>query len=272
MIIDTHCHYNLSPLFTNWPQHWQKAQVHGVSKSIVVGADLYSSQQALVIATQEPNLFAAVGIHPEESLAVNLQNQLDQVKVLAMSKNPKLVAIGEIGLDYFRLTTSDHQTATIKAQQQLFQAQLEIANQVNLPAIIHVRDQEIPGTPTAGNAYWDTLQLIKVAYQFHKPFILHCVSGPLNYVTQALDMGAYIGVAGNVTYKNADRIREIVKMISTDRLLVETDAPYLPPQLYRGQTCEPWMIEETTKYLSANFEIDQIQLVKNAAVCFQLPR
>jgi TatD DNase family protein len=271
MIIDTHCHYNLNPLLTDWQQHWSRAQQHGIHKTIIVGADLVSSKQGLLIAEQDNNLFAAVGIHPDVALDANLAEQLSQLEKLANQKNKKLVAIGEIGLDYFHFAADSDRAKAINLQQQLFQSQLELANQLQLPAIVHVRDRELPAEPTSNNAYWDTLQLIKEHYLLAKPFVLHCVSGPTNYIKQAVDLGAFIGIAGNVTYKNAFNIREIVQLTPSDRLLVETDAPYLPPVPYRGQTCDPWMITETVKYLVENLGVDEAQLQQNAINCFQLP-
>ncbi len=258
MIIDTHCHYNLPLLFDHWQQHWQTAQDRGVLKSIVVGADLATSQRAVEIANQTPNLLAAVGVHPDE-----VGQPVPELKQL--STHPKVIAVGEVGLDYYRLSATN-KTAVINRQQDLFKQQIELANQLKLPLIVHVRDQETPETVTINNAYWDTLQLIKAHYQFDRPFILHCVSGPLNYIKQALEMGAYIGVAANVTYKNAHLIREIVKITPPDRLLVETDAPFLPPQTYRGQICEPWMIVETDQYLKENF--NQTQMFNNTLKLF----
>jgi len=270
MIIDTHCHYNLAPLLTDWTKYWRQAQDHGVAKSIVVGANLISSQAAVDIAATDPNLFAAVGIHPEESQAEDIDDQLTQLQLLAKTPSTPLIAIGEIGLDYYRLSDSKDPVAT-QQEQQLFAAQIELANQLQLPMIVHVRDRETPETQTSGNAYWDALQMIKVQFKQRNSLIMHCASGPLSYIQQAVDLGAYIGMAANVTYKKADHLQQLARLIPPDRLLFETDAPFLPPQAFRGQTCEPWMITQTADFLTANFNFSLTQVYQNSLTCFQLP-
>lgn len=262
MIIDTHCHYNLDPLFEHWRQHWQKAQEYGITHSLIAGADLSSSQKGVEIARQEQNLKASLGIHPEE---LN-QNPQDLLPLY----DPKVVAaIGEVGLDYFRLD-KDQKLKIIDQQKQLFIKQIKLADELNLPLIVHVRDRETPEQNTPGSAYYDALEILKTYFGFKQPFILHCVSGPLFYIKEALSLGAYIGVAGNVTYQKADQIREIVKLTPDDHLLLETDAPFLAPQNNRGQTCQPWMIGETAKYLQTELKVNLAQIYENSLKCFRI--
>jgi TatD DNase family protein len=245
-IFDTHCHYNMTPLYENWREHWQKAQEHGVIGSVVVGTNIETSKRAVEIAQVEENLLAAVGVHPHEYNDIDSTDLptillTHQSVLLMLIKHNPVIAIGETGLDYFRLP-SENQEVSIRNQQQALRMHIQLANEYSLPLILHVRD-------TGEQAYWDVLQLLTDDYLFKAPFILHCVSGPKKYVEQALEMGAYIGVAGNATYSSAEPIRELVRLVPNDRLLTETDAPFLPPQPHRGKQCEPWMIAETAKYL-----------------------
>lgn len=282
-LIDTHCHYNMEPLFANWRAHWQTAQTHGVEKSIVIGTDLETSQRALEIAQAEQNLYAAVGVHPHDT-----ETLVNFAALESLVSQPQVIAIGETGLDYFRLPTDETRSAIIAAQHAAFRRHIELALTHHKLLIVHVRDQETPEKPTLDNAYWDALRILSEYYpattsaaptdklseatnlsqqmyvnaqhlidlysagdQSQAPtFILHCVSGPLAYIDQAVALGAYFGIAGNVTYKNAERIREIVKKVPAQQLLLETDAPFLPPQQHRGTTCEPWMIAETAAALN----------------------
>jgi TatD DNase family protein len=281
MIIDTHCHYNLEPLYgesgTVWQDHWRTAQEHDVTHSIVVGTDITTSLRAIEICRDTPNLRAAVGFHPhvigdslEKKLPTETQKIEDQIhewiihlqKVLQNAPTKKIVAIGETGLDYFRIDLATQEAQHERAlQQQLFIEQIKLADSQLLPLILHVRD-------TGETAYADTLHLLKENKKSNIPFILHCVSGSVSYVQDALEMGAYVGVAGNVSYKNATKIHEIVKSVPKDRLLLETDAPFLPPVPHRGKTCEPWMIQLTGQVLQEQFGITLEQLYTNTLQVF----
>lgn len=262
-IIDTHCHYNLEPLYPDWQQHWEKAKLEGVIASIIVGTNDNTSQRAIEIAANEPALLAAVGIHPcefsdrTEILALaDLQQRFDQWNTLG-----PIAAIGETGLDYFRLSGSDTEQSLIKQKQlHAFQAHLEIARQKELPVLIHVRD-------SLDLAYRDVLEAIR-PFANSIPLVLHCFSGPDWYLESALQLGCYISFAGNITYLSSQNLREHLKKVPLDRLLVETDAPYLPPQSHRGQRCEPQFIQATVNFLQIELGIDPQQLVNNARSIF----
>lgn len=246
----------MEPFYGEWQRHWQTAQDQGVVKSIVVGADVASSQRAIEISDVDQNLYAAVGIHPDTWQNSQDFSAIEEIGQLVPHR--KIVAIGEVGLDYFHID-GDRETV-IAVQKTAFQKQVQLAMKHNLPLILHVRDKQ-------EQAYWDTLEILKKE-KFTQKFVLHCVSGPREYVQQAVEMGAYIGIAGNVTYKNADHIRGIVTATPTDRLLLETDAPFLPPQEFRGQICEPWMIVKTAEFLEKELRISLESLVRNALTVF----
>lgn len=281
-LFDTHAHYNLEPLFDDVDGHWQAAQAAGVTETIVVGTCALTSQRAIDLTATRPGLWAAVGTHPsefEEGLQANPTFEMakfsnQEIRLLTqLASNAtahKVVAIGECGLDYFRLgSLPPNVQATIKHhQQELFKAQLELARATKLPTILHVRDTTVPETPTPGNAYWDVITLLSANAPLPAPVILHCVSGPLAYLQAALALGAYVGVAGNVTYKNADHIRMLVRHVPADRLLLETDAPFLPPVPHRGKPCQPALVRLTAEFLETELDIALPQLYHNSQRVF----
>ncbi len=294
--IDTHCHLNLEPLYSgkpgffnskqtkpladkNWQNHWSKAQEKGVVGAIVVGADYENSLKALKIAENNKQLKAAIGIHPEiisrqfsdskdelkannGSLPLTVLKQLAKLKKIA-KKDKSLAAVGETGLDYFHLKkhSSEIKQQIINLQKKLFIKHIELANQLDKPLIVHTRDRN-------QQVYEDVLTLIRENFDFKKPFILHCISGPLNYIDQALDLDAYISAAGNVTYPSADHLREIVKRVPQNKLLVETDAPFLAPEPHRGKINQPYMVMNTIKFLKEHFAVDSNQLLANSRQVF----
>lgn len=288
MLIDTHVHYNLEPFFSNteekWRSYWQKAQEHGIQKSIVVGADFITSTIATQVAENTDGLFASIGCHPGEyqnafqdaqnhkvstydSLFEDVNTDRDELGLLVGGK--KVVAIGETGLDYYRLPKEvEDQAVIIRLQKHAFESQIELAQKHELPLILHVRDKELPEQPTKGNAYWDALSILQA--KDVKQFTLHCVSGPLSYVKAAIEMGGYMGFDGNISYPNAQHIRDIFKLVPENRRLVETDAPFLPPQEFRGKICEPWMLSKTVEYIVQVLKVDENSFTENAERLFPL--
>ena len=256
MIIDTHCHYNLEPLHQNWQEHWKNAQDHEVVNSVVIGTSAETSQTALDLTAQNPLWKAAVGIHPNTQY-----KDEDFEKISVMATQNTVVAIGETGLDYFRLDQNADNSKIIDSQQLSLIEHIKLSNTLNLPLVIHLRDNEQA-------AYWDFLSIYKQHAQNNIPFILHCVSGPLEFVKEATALGAYIGVAGNVTYKNSDHIRAIVTAVSPERLLLETDAPFLPPIPHRGHISEPWMIQLSKNFLVETLSISEELLLQNTLELF----
>jgi len=248
-IIDTHCHYNLEPLYPDWRTHWQKAQENGVVRSIIPGTDVETSRRAVEIAEQEPALQALVGIHPG-LIAESSTSLSDSLQVIeGLLSSDKVVGIGEIGLDYFHTTSEDERAQ----QREWLAAQLELATKYRAPIALHVRDKESPEERVAGNAYWDTVSALEET-GFFSEFVLHCVSGPVAYVKQLVAKGAYVSFAGNFTYPKAQSIRDYLRLVQPGKVLCETDAPYLPPQDFRGQVCEPWMIRHTAEALEQSLE------------------
>ncbi len=273
-IFDTHCHYNLEPLYsgqvgsfsveqisntqrTNWQQYWQQAQNSNVTAALIPGTNLKSSQKAVKIAATDIKLFASVGLHPSdgiESTDEGVESDFKQIKNLAANKD--VGAIGETGLDYFHLSPTNR-TSHINKQKKLFIQHIKLANDLQKPLIIHSRDKK-------EQAYWDILSLLRKYYKFHKPCVLHCFSGPKKYLKQISKMNVYFSVAGNITYHSADKLRKMLIQLPIDRLLLETDAPFLPPQAYRGQINQPRMIKNTAIFLQTKLNINLDQIFDNS--------
>lgn len=230
-MIDTHAHLDFPDFKKDLSAVLERAVARGVSAIVSVGIDEKSSSQAVVNAAKIPWIWVAVGVHPHEAARVTSAFP-QSLKKLALL--PGVVAIGEMGLDYYR----DHSPRDI--QQKIFRAQINVAHEVNKPVIIHCRD-----------AYEDLMKIMVEEKIDRVGGILHCFSGDESFARRSLDLGLYISIAGPVTYPRADRLRDVVRMIPLDRLLVETDAPFLTPQSYRGKRNEPSFIHATYEYIAA---------------------
>jgi len=219
-LIDTHCHLNDDILYKKLEEVVDRAKKTGVEKMIVVGWDKKSSERAIKIANRFPFIYAAVGVHPNNIEGVD-EKTLDDV--LNLYQNDKVVAIGEIGLDYHYVKDE-----TIhEKQKQIFIKQIEFANLVGLPISIHSR-----------SAFFDTLEILKK----HKPLhggVMHCYSGSVESLSEIIDLGLYIGLDGPVTFKNAKTPKQVAVEVPLEKLIIETDAPYLSPQQVRGTINEP---------------------------------
>ncbi len=214
MLIDTHCHLTYPGLLEKQDAVVQQARAAGVTRMITIGTGLEDHQSVLATVRKYPDVFGALGIHPHHA------GDLDDAFAPKLERNiwvhPKILAVGECGLDYH-----GHSGPT-DAQQRIFVQQLEIAQRLNKPVILHVRD-----------AHDDALSLMRSFADV--PMVVHCFTGTPVECGRWLDRGAYIGITGIVTYKNAPLVREVCRMVPADRLLVETDAPYLSPDPVRKE-------------------------------------
>lgn len=221
---DTHAHLNLPPLSEDPSQIIQNASSAGVDYILVPSCDQKTANLAIQLATENKNIFAAVGIHPGST------SEIDATEIQTIQKlttNQNLSAIGEIGLDYFHEKTEEGK----EIQKKIFRTQLEIANQQNLPVIIHARD-----------AHTDTVKILQ-EYEI-KHAVFHCFSGTVTQMEEIISNGWHISFTGIITYPKADETRKCVSKIPQDRFFLETDCPYLAPQSVRGQTNEPKHIPE----------------------------
>lgn len=225
MLIDTHCHLNDEQLENDTKDIIERAKEHNVKKLVCVGASLSSSVKAVEIANEYDNVFAVIGVHPDDANTFN-DDILDKLKELAKN-NKKVVAIGEIGLDYHFVQDNK------EAQKQCFIKQIELANELDLPIVIHTRD-----------AMGDTLDIVrKYKDKIKKGGIFHCFHGSKEVLCEINKMGFYVSYGGAITFNNANSLREIVKQTPLDKILTETDCPYMAPVPLRGTINEPKNID-----------------------------
>lgn len=214
MIFDTHAHYDDDAFDADRDELLASLPENGVGLVVDPGCDLSSSRMAVDLAAKHPHVYAAVGIHPENCHDYT-PSQIDELRALA--KSPKVVAIGEIGLDYYWKENPPREL-----QQQCLRDQLQLAAELDLPVIIHDRD-----------AHADTLAIVKEFPTVTGVF--HCFAGSAEMAKELLKMGWYLGFNGAVTFKNARKAPEVLAITPLDRILLETDAPYLTPVPHRGE-------------------------------------
>ncbi len=238
MLIDTHCHLNHPRFADDLEPALERAHSAGISAMIVIGYDLASSERAVELARTYPLLWATVGIHPHDALQATPE-ALRRLEELA--RDPRVVAIGEIGLDYYRdLSPRD-------AQRRALREQIALALALDLPVVIHTRDSIEEALETLLEHREDGLR-----------GVLHCWSGELYEARRAMEAGWRLGIGGVVTYRNAATLQAVVREAPVRSLLLETDAPYLPPQPRRGQRNEPaflpWVAERVAALRNASIE------------------
>jgi TatD DNase family protein len=213
-----------------------RARAAGVTGNVVVGIDAEGSRRATALAALHGDVYAAVGFHPHEAKSLDAE-ALRLLRELA--REPGVVALGEIGLDFYRnLSPKD-------AQERAFREQLDLAADLGLPVIIHSRQAET-----------ETLEIVERWAQENPALkqprgVLHCFAGNAATAERYVEMGFFISVAGNVTYPNAGRLRSVIAGVPLDRLLIETDCPFLAPQSRRGRRSEPADVAETAKEVAA---------------------
>lgn len=229
--IDTHCHLTFPQFHSDMEEVIATSFEAGVFRLIVVGTDLMQSQASINLASRYQNIFATVGIHPHDAKNLSSANYL---KLETMARDKKVVAIGEIGLDYYRNLSSK------EIQKQAFIKQLQLAIKIEKPVVVHCRD-----------AYRELLEVLDNEYvpslNGRLPGVIHSFSSGVSYLQEFIKRGFYIGFNGMITYPGNEKIIEAVKATPSDRMLIETDAPYLSPQSYRGERNEPIRIIEVAK-------------------------
>ena len=232
--VDTHCHLDDEKFTEDLIEVIERARSVGVTRIINFGGDFKTSNNAVNLTVHD-GLFAGVGIHPEEIDDVaNISENDFTYKLSELAQKNKVVAIGEIGLDYHWEKDIERR----ELQQKMFIQQLDIARQLNLPVCVHERD-----------AHGDALKILKAEAKDLRG-VLHCFSGSLEMAKEIWKMGWLIGLDGPLTFKNSAKLPEIVKAAPLDMLLIETDAPYLAPTPYRGKRNEPAFVVEVAKKIS----------------------
>ena len=236
MYIDSHAHLDGPKFDQDRSEVIARAREAGLGRILTIGSGTGpgSLDCAIQIAEQHDWIFATVGIHPHEA---KLATESDYSEMAQLAKNPKVIGWGEIGLDYFY----DHSPREV--QQEVFRRQMELAQAAGLPIIIHCRPSN-----NSTNAWDDTLQMLHQHWApSGLPGILHCFTGELNHAEAALEIGFFVSFAGNVSFPKAENIRAAAKTVPLDRMLIETDSPYLAPVPHRGKRNEPSFVVNTAE-------------------------
>lgn len=235
MFFDSHMHLDDEKFDDDREVVLARALENGVTRMINIGADMASSARSVELATVHAPVYAAVGIHPHEAKQLVAG---DEERLAAWTNSPKVVAIGEIGLDYF------YDLSPREVQKAAFIRQLDVARQMRMPVVIHNRD-----------AHGDTMEILRREGK-GLAGVVHCFSGSLEMAKELVKMGWYIGIDGPITFKNAAKLPEIVKEIPLERLLIETDSPYLTPVPLRGKRNEPAYIKYVAAHIAALRDMD----------------
>ncbi len=233
-MIDTHCHLNFSPMVEDVPSVLQRAWAAGVTGIVIPGTDSDSSFSAVNIARLFPGVYPAVGIHPSE---VEKLGEDADAEIRELAELSTVVAIGEVGLDYHYFEGLD--AAGIErvkfAQKALFTDMIQIAQEVQKPLIIHSRD-----------CFEDIYEHMAAQVPNH-PAVIHCFTGSIEEAKQWLELGYLLSFTGVITYKKNEALREIVKHVPIEQMMIETDAPYLAPEGFRKESCEPKFVRNVAE-------------------------
>lgn len=254
-LVDTHTHLNDKKFAGQEAAVIERARENGVTRLINMGDTLASSEKVVMLAAAYEGVYAGVGIHPEE--AFPMTSREDDI-LAAWTEQPRVVAIGEIGLDYYW----EKDAGKRQLQQQVFIRQLDLARQLHLPVCVHDRE-----------AHGDTLAILKKEGRGIRG-VMHCFSGSWEMAQELLKMGWYIGVDGPLTFKNAARLPEIVQKFPLEHLLVETDAPYMAPVPMRGRQNEPayvrYVAEKVAEIKGISVDMVAKQTSRNAEELYGL--
>jgi TatD DNase family protein len=224
--IDSHCHINFHELAENITDVLAKMQQNEVLAALCVSVNLADFPQVLALASQYPHIYASVGVHPDYEAV----EEPSVERLVALAQHPKIIAIGETGLDYFRLT------GDLEWQRERFRNHIRAARQSGKPLIIHTR-----------SAAEDTLRIMAEEGASQAGGVMHCFTENWEVAQAALNMGFYISFSGIVTFKNALQIKEVVQRVPMDRMLIETDSPYLAPVPYRGKLNQPAYVKHVAE-------------------------
>ena len=245
MYIDSHCHINFPELAARMPEILAKMAENKVTHALCVSVDLPDFPQVLALAEQYPHIYASVGVHPD--YVDTPEPSVDQL--VALSQHPKIVAIGETGLDYFRLQ------GDLEWQRERFRVHIRASRITRKPLIIHTR---------AASA--DTIRIMQEegagTDQGGVAGVMHCFTESLEVAEAAIAMGFYISFSGIVTFKSAKDLQAVAKAISLERILIETDSPYLAPMPHRGKMNEPGFVRHVAEYIAALKEVPLTQVAQ----------
>ena len=252
-LFDTHAHLHFPDYADDLDAVLERARVAGVRGMVTIGTDRETNQAVVELARRLPNVWATVGIHPHDAGEV-AEADFAEMEELARSEK-KVVGFGEMGLDFFRNLSPP------EAQRQVFRRQIRMARDLGKPVVIHCRD-----------AHDETLAILADERAGEIGGVMHCFSGDVEIARRCLDLGLFISLAGPVTYKNARALPEVARFVPDDRLVVETDCPYLPPTPHRGKRNEPAYVALTAAFVAELRGVDPEALgatiTDNAATLF----
>ncbi|UIP05760.1 TatD family hydrolase [Erythrobacter sp. SDW2] len=231
MLIDSHCHLQYRGLVDDQQAVLERARAAGVRGFLNISTKTSEWEAVVATAQREPDVWASVGVHPHEADA---HEDLGREKLLVATRQDKVIGIGETGLDYY------YDKSDREVQKALFRMHIGVARETQLPVIIHTRDAED-----------DTAQILADEMeQGAFPALIHCFTASAEFGRKVLDLGLSISISGIVTFKNAAELQAVAKEVPTDRLLVETDSPFLAPVPHRGKPCEPAFVRNTAEFLA----------------------
>lgn len=231
MLVDSHCHLEYKGLVEDREGVLERARAAGVGAFLNISTRQSEWDQVVGTAAREPDVFASVGIHPHEA---DGHQDLGRAALLEATHHPKVIAIGETGLDYY------YDKSDREAQKSLFRMHIEVARETQLPLIIHTRDAED-----------DTYAILAEEMEEGAfPALIHCFTASADFAEKVLALGLTISLSGIVTFKNAKDLQEVAKVIPDDKLLVETDSPFLAPVPHRGRVCEPAFVADTAAFVA----------------------
>ena len=229
MLVDSHCHINFQPLGERLDEVLANATAHGVDYMLCISVNMEEFPEVLELARIHDNVFATVGVHPNDTGG----HEPDVDELCRLAEDTDIVGIGETGLDYFR------SEGELEWQRDRFRRHIAAAKAVNKPLVVHCRDASV-----------DTMQILRNENATEAGGVMHCFAQDWAVARQALDIGFYISFSGIVTFKNAQPIKEVARKAPLDRILVETDCPYLAPVPFRGKTNEPAYVKYTAVHVA----------------------
>jgi len=255
MLVDTHCHLDFEDLVAEQKGILARARQAGVLQLITIGIDLSSSQRAIALAEANGEIYSTVGIHPHNASELSSE---DIQELLTLGRKPRVVAYGEIGLDFYR----NYQPRSVQIA--CLNQQLELARQLGLPVVIHERE-----------AHEEVYQILREHKVWEMGGAMHCFSGDWSLAQKCLDLGLYLSIAGTVTFAKSNILQDVVRNCPLDRLLLETDAPFLAPVPKRGKGNEPAFLIHTAEKIATLNELSLAAVAKqttsNARQLFKLP-
>lgn len=249
MLVDSHCHLNYKGLVEDQEAVLTRARSAGVTAMLNISTRESEWDEVIELAEQQSDVWASVGIHPHEADA---HPDIDAAKLINRAANSRVIAIGETGLDFY------YDKSDREQQRKSFRSHISAARETCLPIIVHTREAEE-----------DTAQIM--ADEMGKGTfsgVIHCFTASADFARTALDLDLYISLSGIVTFKNALDLQEIAQWLPIDRLLIETDAPFLAPVPHRGRTCEPSFVADTARFVAKLRGIDDIELMQQSAENF----